>query len=85
MEGRARCKHPMGELAGSSVIGFAIIDIIIIVVILIPTLYNGRGSIPGGGWEFFSSTPCPDRLWDSPSLLPNGYQGFFPGSKAAGA
>jgi hypothetical protein len=22
---------------------------------------DDRGSIPGGGWEFFSSTPCPDR------------------------
>jgi hypothetical protein len=21
-----------------------------------------RGLIPGGGWEFFSLTPCPDRL-----------------------
>jgi hypothetical protein len=24
---------------------------------------------PGGGWEFFSLTPCPDRLWGPPSLL----------------
>jgi len=23
---------------------------------------DDRGSIPGGGWKFFSSTPCPDRL-----------------------
>jgi hypothetical protein len=22
--------------------------------------------------------PCPDLLWGPPSLLPNGYQGFFP-------
>jgi len=21
------------------------------------------GSIPGRGWEFFSSPPCQDRLW----------------------
>jgi hypothetical protein len=28
-------------------------------------------------------TPCPDRLWGPPSLLSNGYQGFFPGGKAA--
>jgi len=29
-------------------------------------------------WEFFSSPPCPDRLWGPPSLLSNGYQVFFP-------
>jgi hypothetical protein len=23
-------------------------------------------SILGGGWEFFCSTPCPDRLWGPP-------------------
>jgi hypothetical protein len=28
-------------------------------------------------WEFFSSPPCPDRLWDPLSLLSKGYQGFF--------
>jgi hypothetical protein len=28
------------------------------------------GSTPGGGWEFSSSTPRPDRLWSTPSLLP---------------
>jgi hypothetical protein len=36
------------------------------------------GSIPGGGWEFFSSPPRPERLWDPLSLLSNGYQGLFP-------
>jgi hypothetical protein len=30
--------------------------------------------------------PCrPDKLWDSPNLLCNGYRGLFPGGKAAGA
>jgi hypothetical protein len=29
------------------------------------------------GWEFFSSPPCPDRLWGPPSLLSNGYQRLF--------
>jgi hypothetical protein len=33
------------------------------------------GSSPGRGWEFFSSPPRPDRLWDPPSLLSNVYQG----------
>jgi hypothetical protein len=33
------------------------------------------GSIPGGGWEFFSSPPLPERLWGPLSLLSNGYQG----------
>jgi len=37
-----------------------------------------RVSIPGGDWEFFSSTPCSDRLWGPPSLLFIGYQGLFP-------
>jgi hypothetical protein len=25
-----------------------------------------RGSIPGEGWEFFSSTSCSDQLWSTP-------------------
>jgi len=29
-------------------------------------------------WEFFSSPPRPESLWDPPSLLSNGYQGLFP-------
>jgi hypothetical protein len=29
-------------------------------------------------WEFFSSPPRPERLWDTPSLLSNEYQGLFP-------
>jgi hypothetical protein len=36
------------------------------------------GSNPERGWEFFSTPPRPDRLWDPPSLLSNGYQGLFP-------
>jgi hypothetical protein len=36
------------------------------------------GSIHGGGWEFFSSPPCPERFWGPPNLPSNGYQGFFP-------
>jgi hypothetical protein len=35
------------------------------------------GSSPGRGWEFFSSTPRPDRLWSPPITLINGYQGLF--------
>jgi hypothetical protein len=27
------------------------------------------GSIPGGGWEIFSSPPRPERLWGPSSLL----------------
>ena len=46
-----------------------------------PTGWTVRGSNPGGG-EIFH--PCPDRLWDPPSLLYNWYQ-VFPGGKAAGA
>jgi hypothetical protein len=33
------------------------------------------GSISGGAWKFFSSPPRPERLWGSPSLISNGYQG----------
>jgi hypothetical protein len=36
------------------------------------------GSIPAGGWEFFSSARRPERLWGPLSLLSNGYQGLFP-------
>jgi hypothetical protein len=34
--------------------------------------------------KFFSSPPRPERLWGPPSRLSNGYQGSFPGHKAAG-
>jgi hypothetical protein len=43
------------------------------------------GSSPCKGWEFFSSPPCPNRLWVPPSLLSNGYQGLLPGGKVARA
>jgi hypothetical protein len=46
---------------------------------------DDRGLNPGRDWEFLSSTPCPHRLWNPYSLLSNGYQGLFPGDKAAGA
>jgi hypothetical protein len=36
------------------------------------------GSSPGRGREFFSSPPCPERLWGPPSLLSSGYQGLLP-------
>jgi len=36
-----------------------------------------RGSIPGGGWEFFSSIPCPEHPCDPSSLLSNGYRKLF--------
>jgi len=35
---------------------------------------DGRDSIPGTGWEFYSA-PRPDRLWERRSLLWNGYRG----------
>jgi hypothetical protein len=33
-------------------------------------------------WEFFSSPLHPDKLWGPPSLLSNGYHGFFPCGKS---
>jgi hypothetical protein len=36
-------------------------------------------------WEFLSSPPRPDRLWDPPILLSRGCRGCFPGGKAAGS
>jgi hypothetical protein len=38
---------------------------------------DDRGSIPGGGWEFFFSQPLPEWLWGPPSLLSNEYYGLF--------
>jgi hypothetical protein len=35
------------------------------------------GSIPGRGKRFFITKQRPDRLWDPPSLLSNGYRGLF--------
>jgi len=47
--------------------------------------YNGKATgwttgvwLPAEAGILFSSPPRPDRLWGSPSLLPNGYRGFFP-------
>jgi hypothetical protein len=37
------------------------------------------------GSRIFNSPCRPDRLWGPPNLLYNGYGGFFPGGKAAGA
>jgi hypothetical protein len=42
-------------------------------IFLLPGGSDDRISNPGGAWEFFSSTPCPDRLWGPPSLPSNGY------------
>jgi len=36
------------------------------------------GSIPGRGWEFFSSPLCPEQLSGPPNFLFNGYHRFFP-------
>jgi hypothetical protein len=36
------------------------------------------------GSRIFSSPRRPDRFLGRPSLLSNGYRGFFPGGKAAG-
>jgi hypothetical protein len=36
------------------------------------------------GFEFVTLPPCSDRLWGLPILLSSGYQGLFPGVKAAG-
>jgi hypothetical protein len=43
---------------------------------------DGRGTVPGRGRIFFSSSQCPDRLWGPPSLPSNWYLGpFSPGVK----
>jgi len=48
-----------------------------------------EGSSPDRGWEFFSSPPRLDRLWDPSNLLSSRYRGGGGGSllcdKAAGA
>jgi hypothetical protein len=38
---------------------------------------DDRGSIPDRGRRFFLYPLRPDRLWDPPSLLYNGYRGSF--------
>jgi hypothetical protein len=44
----------------------------------------GPGLSPFMDRIFFSSPQHPNQLFSSPSLLPNGYWGLFPGGKAAG-
>jgi hypothetical protein len=41
--------------------------------------------IPGGVGPGETFDTCPNRPWDSPNLLCNGYGLSFPGGKAAGA
>jgi hypothetical protein len=53
--------------------------------IALATGWTIGGSSLGRGWKLFSSKPRPDRLWDPTRPLSNGYQGLFPGGKAAGA
>jgi len=38
---------------------------------------DDRISIPDESLEFFSSPPCPHRLWAPQSLLSNGYWRLF--------
>jgi hypothetical protein len=45
---------------------------------------TGPGSIPGSA-RFLSSPQRPDRIWDPPNLLTNGYRGPFPDVKTVGA
>jgi hypothetical protein len=42
-----------------------------------PSGWMVDGSISERGWEFISSSPSSDRLWEPPSFLYNGYR-FFP-------
>jgi len=46
---------------------------------------DDRGFESRQGWEFFSSPPRPEQLWDPPASYPMGTGGSFPGAKAAGA
>jgi len=39
---------------------------------------DDRGSIPCRGKRFLLQPVCPGQLWGRPSLLFNGYRGFFP-------
>jgi hypothetical protein len=41
----------------------------------------GFNSRMGQWWDFFLSSPRPDRLWGQHSLLSSGYWGSYPGSK----
>jgi hypothetical protein len=58
-----------------------IFGITIIIIIINIALGDGLDDrevrVPAGAGNF-SSQPCPHRLWGPPSLLPSGYQGFFP-------
>jgi hypothetical protein len=49
---------------------------------LIGQLLGAGQSGFGGGWEYSSFTPHPDRLWGPPSLLSNGYRKLFPRGKS---
>jgi hypothetical protein len=77
-KGEARINIPkaFAEIVSTCILHVILLSKIIPVGIALGYGLDDRGSrvrFLVGGWEFFSSSSRPERLWGPPSLLSNGY------------
>jgi hypothetical protein len=77
--------------AAAAAVVVVVVVVVVVIIIIIRTVIAQSALRWATGWTIpvlgfdsrrglgiFLSPPCPERLWGSPSLLYNGYQGPFP-------